>query len=206
MNISAIANNQYAIFVKDYWVILVAFCAGLFLIIKYLIKSAMKIDKIPRIVNDIETLQKDTMFIKGKLTSIERLLKSIVSGSQATNQIANKYGIAHSPISLKKEFKEYVLMPQLDKQITKRNKELLQWLQEQKPKTGLDAQDDITEFVISNAVSQYLDLTDFRQHLYKKGKTSQDANGILIVYLFEILIPQLDLADERKKKKKIIKK
>jgi hypothetical protein len=61
------------------------------------------------------------------------------------------------------------------------------------------AQDNITDFVISGEVSKYLDLTDFRQNLYKKGKTSQDANGILVVYLFEIFIPQLNIPDGDKK-------
>ena len=57
-------------------------------------------------------------------------------------------------------------------------------------------------FVTSDEVSKYLDLTLYKQNLYKKGKTSQDAIGILAVYLFEVLIPALNLPDADYKKTK----
>jgi hypothetical protein len=138
MDISTLANNQYAVFIKDYWAVIAALGFGVFLVFQYLIKSAMKIDKIPTIETDVTALQKDATYIKGKLSSIEKLLKTMVSGSQATNQIASRYGVAHSPVTLRDEFREYITDPKLDEQVKSKNKELLNWLKEQKPRTGLD--------------------------------------------------------------------
>lgn len=114
---------------------------------------------------------------------------------QFQQNITSKYGVAHSPIVLRNEYRDYILKTKLDKQIKSREKELLEWLKEQKPKTGLDAQDDIGELVSSDVIAKYLDLTEYKQNLYKKGKTSEDAIGILAVYLYEILIPKLQLPD-----------
>lgn len=111
-----------------------------------------------------------------------------------------RYGQAHSPIVLKNEFKELVTTPKLDEQIKNKNKDLLDWLKKRKPLTGLDAQDDIADFVISGEIEKYLDLKKYKQYLYEKGKTSEDANGILGVYLFGVLIPQLKLPDGKEQK------
>lgn len=102
-----------------------------------------------------------------------------------------QYGQAHSPLILKDEYRSYIENTGLGEQITQNTKKLLNWLQERKPKTGLDAQDAIFNLVISDEVAKYLDLTEYKEYLYQKGKTSVDAEGILILYLFEILIPQL---------------
>lgn len=201
MNILALANNQYAIPLKDYWVIITAFFVGAFFVIKYISKTVIRINKIPDIETNVENLQKEKAYIKGKLNSIEKLLKNMLSGAQVTTTIARTYGEAHSPVALKDEYKEFITTPKLDEQIIEKNDDLLAWLKEQKPKTGLDAQEDIVDFVVSHEVSKYLDLTDYRQYLYRRGKTSQDANGILGVYLFEALIPQLDISDGEEKKK-----
>lgn len=114
----------------------------------------------------------------------------------------SKYGEANSPIVLKPEFKTFITEPNLDKQIENKKSEPVEWLKKQKPKTGLDAQDDIGNFVTSDEVSKYLNLTEYKQNLYKKGKTSQDAIGILAIYLFEALIPKLQIPDGDKKENK----
>ncbi len=109
------------------------------------------------------------------------------------------YGQANSPIILRPEFKPFVVHSKLELQIKDKESTLLKWLKSEKPKTGLDAQDDIENFVVTDKVSKYLDLTEFKQYLYNKGKTSRDAVGILTVYLFEFLIPKLNLPDGGKK-------
>ncbi len=117
-----------------------------------------------------------------------------------------KYGQANSPIVLKDEFREFITKPELDKQIESKKNELFGWLKNKKPKTGLDAQDNVAFLVASGEIEKYLDLTKYKENLYLKGKTSEDAQGILGVYLFEILIPDLHLPDKDKPKEKVSKK
>ena len=112
-------------------------------------------------------------------------------------QIINVYGQANSPIVLKKEFVHFVTDVELDKQIEKNKVKLAKWLKKTKPNTGIDAQERIVNLVESDQVEKYLNLTKFKQNLYLKGKTIVDANGILAVYLFEILIPELGLNEEK---------
>lgn len=194
---SAVISNQYLIFVKDWWVILVAIVGGIFFIVKQCMKFIKEINKVAKIETDVETTKRDTTFIKGKVTTIEKLLTSMFSGTT----FAKKYGIAHSPIVLKDELKRFITESNLDQQITEKEKDLVNWLKAQKPKTGLDAQEDIANLVVSNDILKYLDLTKYRQNLYQQGKTSEDALGILGVYLFEVLIPKLSLPDSNEEKK-----
>lgn len=194
---SALISNQYLIFIKDWWLILAAIGGGVFFMIKQCMKFIKEINKVAKIETDVETTKKDTSFIKGKVTTIEKLLTSMFSGTE----FAKKYGIAHSPIVLKDELRRFITESQLDKQIAKKENDLVKWLKAQKPKTGLDAQEDIANLVVSNEILKYLDLTQYRQNLYQQGKTSEDALGILGVYLFEVLIPKLNLPDGNEEKK-----
>lgn len=92
---------------------------------------------------------------------------------------------------LKDEFKQYVTKTSIETQVENKRGELINWLKEQKPDTGIDAQDRISNLVISGEIEKFLDLTQYKQYLYKKGKTLKDMHGILTVYLFEKLIPKI---------------
>lgn len=109
-----------------------------------------------------------------------------------------EYGQANSPISLKNVYKPIVIKSGLDENISVNSNKLVAWLKKQNPKTGLDAQDQIIKFVTTGEVEKYLDLTMYKQYLYEHGKTSHDADGILTVYLFEKIIPKLDLPKTKK--------
>ena len=106
-------------------------------------------------------------------------------------QIINVYGQANSPIVLKDQYLPFITKVGLDKQIENKKSELIIWLRKQKPKTGIDAQDFIYNLVTTNEIENYLDLTAYKQNLYKNGKTAIDVEAILGIYLFGILIPTL---------------
>lgn len=108
-----------------------------------------------------------------------------------TQTLMNKYGQANSPIRLKSEYMHYITDVALDKQIKKKLPQLVEWLKKEKPATGLDAQEDIFNFVASKQIDRILDLEKYKQNLYEKGKTINDADAILGVYLFEVLIPEV---------------
>lgn len=103
----------------------------------------------------------------------------------------SQYGHANSPVILKEQFLPFITDVGLDKQIEDKKEGLIKWLKEQNPKTGIDAQEDIFNFVVSKEIDKYLDLIDYKQNLYIKGKTSNDVEAILGIYLFGILIPEL---------------
>lgn len=114
---------------------------------------------------------------------------------QFQQSVASKYGQAHSPIVLRPEFRRFIIEPGLADQIKAKLPALISLLKELNPQTGLDAQDFITGLILSDEINQYLDLTKYKQYLYEQGKTSEDAAGILALYLFETLIPELNLPE-----------
>ncbi len=101
------------------------------------------------------------------------------------------YGVANSPIVLNPIYKPYIIKSGLEKEIKENNSKLVDWLKSKHPNTGLDAQSLISELVTDNSVESYINTSSFKQYLYKKGKSPADYYGILAVYLFEILIPQV---------------
>lgn len=110
-----------------------------------------------------------------------------------------QYGVAHSPIVLKQEFKPFVVDSGLEKQVNNKIEELTEAIRQKKPTTGLDAQKYIENLVLSDEIEKYLDVKEFKQLLYTKGKTTDDYYGILIIYLFETIIPKLGIPDGEKK-------
>ena len=200
--------SAFADLLVKYWVLILFLLGAIAFILRYGYKSTKwciniirEINKVKKIEADVEATKKDTTFIKGKVTTIEKLLTSMFSGTQ----LAGKFGVAKSPIVLKDDLKKFITDPKIDEQVKSKEKELIDWLKTQIPKTGLDAQDDIAQLVISNKIADYLDLTNYRQNLYKNGKTSEDAVGILVVYLFQELIPKLGLPDKDEKEKLVSK-
>lgn len=146
--------------------------------------------------------------LKDRLDKVEKCVIEMQTAMRAKlkvdlqQTISSKYGVSNSPMVLNAAYREFITAPKIDEQVESKKEELLKWLNAQKPKTGLDAQDDIGELVITNKIAEFLDLDEYRQNLYRKGKTSQDAIGILAVYLFQILIPELGLPDGEDKKAK----
>jgi len=128
--------------------------------------------------------------ITNALIEIQTLLR--VAGYSIQQDVGREYGKSGSPIVLKSKYRPFIEKSELADQISEKLPQLLSWLKDQKPRTGIDAQDKISHFVISGKIEDYLDLTDYKQDLYEKGKTARDVMGILAVYLFEVLIPKLN--------------
>ncbi|MDA1079129.1 MAG: hypothetical protein O2840_00340 [bacterium] len=142
--------------------------------------------KLAQVEDRTADIEKSVVEIQGILTNKYRL--------KFQQSIASKYGKSNSPIVLKSTFKPFITKPKLDKQIETKKPQLLEWLEDQEPQTGLDAQDAISALVLSDEIDHFLDLKSYKQYLYEQGKTSEDAQGILILYLFEVLIPELKIS------------
>lgn len=104
-----------------------------------------------------------------------------------------------SPIVLKDTFRHFITDVELDKQIEKQMPKLIAWLKKQKPETGIDAQNKIDHLVFSGEIKKFINLTDYKQNLYEKGKMGSAVVGILAVYLYEVLIPKIIKTKSKKK-------
>lgn len=109
-----------------------------------------------------------------------------------------EYGKPGSSMVLKPEFRQFITKTKIDKQIEQKLPQLRKWLEEQKPPTGVDAQEKIVSLVTSEEIENYLDLKQYKQYFYEYGKTKIDAMGILTVYLFEALIPKIKFTNKGK--------
>lgn len=139
----------------------------------------------------LSKFSKDISKITSAVVEIQTI---IVNNLKLTlQQSIGRYGDANSPIVLKEELKPFITKTDINKQVLGKLDDLVGWLKKQNPNTGIDAQNMIIGLVTSKEIEKYLDLTKYKQYLYKKGKTSQDVDGILSVYLFEILIPKVVL-------------
>jgi len=137
---------------------------------------------------DIGPLSKSIQNLNHAVIEIQTSLRSAWQGFDFKQQI-KPYITTLSPITLNETFKPYITNVGLDKQIEKQKKRLTTWLKKHKPSTGIDAQDKIDRLVLSGEIERYLDLKEYKTNLYKNGKSSMDASGILAVYLYEVLIP-----------------
>lgn len=142
---------------------------------------------IKKAIDGVKSDVDNTKLCVVEMRSIMKLKLKGISFEQAVKG----YGIANSPIVLKDEFRHFITDVGLDKQIEKKKDEFIKWLKKEEPKTGIDAQEDIYNFVVTKEIEKYVDLTEYKQNLYKNGKSSIDVEAILGIYLFGVLIPEL---------------
>lgn len=140
-----------------------------------------------KLIKEVKSDVDNTKLCVVEMRSIMKVKLKGISFEQAIKG----YGEAKSPVVLKDEFKHFITDVGLDKQIEGKKEELIEWLKKQEPKTGIDAQDDIYDFVVSKEIEKYLDLTKYKENLYQKGKTAIDVEAIVGIYLFGVLIPEL---------------
>lgn len=122
---------------------------------------------------------------------LQTILRNRNKGMNFTKETIGIYGRAKSPIVLKDEFRELVQETGLQEQITQNKEALVRWLREKNPETGLDAQGYISDLIVTEEVDAFLDTKAFKEYLYEHGKSAQDYYGILMVYLFETIIPEV---------------
>lgn len=138
----------------------------------------------------IDSLKSDISNLKHCIVELQTILKT--KDKKLMLQYAvDKFGQSHSPIVLKDKYRPFIIDSGIDIQINNKEDELMEWLKNQKPKTGIDAQDKILDLITSDDISKYLNLSNYKQNMYEKGLTSQDVAGVLWIYLSEVLIPKL---------------
>ncbi len=76
---------QWITFTKDYWVLITAFFAALIFCTKFIYIITLKLGKIDNIERDIESieqdvdqLKKDSFYLKGKITAIEKMVRTLL--------------------------------------------------------------------------------------------------------------------------------
>jgi hypothetical protein len=125
------------------------------------------------------------------VNEIQTVLKAKLKDVEFDKKTMSTYGKSNSPMVLRDEFRPLVKESGLEAEVKKNKSRLVKWLKAQKPKTGLDAQDEIINLVASQEIEKYLSLDEYKQYIYKEGKLTQDAKVILAIYLFEQIIPEV---------------
>lgn len=144
------------------------------------------------IMPSIESVEKRVGTIEYCIVEIQTIMKTKFKGLTLEHSIKT-YSVSNSPLILKEEFKPIFLKTGLADQIQNKESAILELVKKYNPKTGLDAQDVIVNLVLSDEISVILDLTVYKQYLYKEGKVTEDAMSMLAIYLFEFIIPKLQL-------------
>lgn len=137
----------------------------------------------------LKSLQKAVQSLNHAVIEIQDFLK-YKSDAKFEHKIES-FAIDISPMVLKKEFEPLITTPGLGKQIEKQMPKLISWLKKENPKTGLDAQTLINYLVNSNKIKEFVDLTAYKQYVYERGRTLSDADAILVLYLYGVLIPKV---------------
>jgi hypothetical protein len=160
-----------------------------------LISIGIKIGQFQHSFNNLANSLNQINPVVVRLNSCVQELQSVMKNKYKKLAILQEtidlYGIANSPIVLKEEFRDYIQSSGLANQIEEKKIELSNWLKKKKPTTGLDAQEILLDFVISDEVEKYLDTREFKRLLYESGKTLKDHYIILAIYLFETIIPEV---------------
>ncbi len=160
-----------------------------------LVKLIFVLGKNQRSFEDLkESVNKLTPVVT-RLNSCVQEIQSVMKNRYKTltlmQETMDMYGIANSPIVLKEEFKHYILESGLSNQIEENKPKIIEWLKKKNPITGLDAQNFLMDFVVSDKIDKYLDTREFKKLLYDSGKTAKDYYFILAIYLFEVIIPEV---------------
>ncbi len=124
------------------------------------------------------------------MVEVQTFIKTICPGATFA-EVIELYGASNSPMVLKSEFKHYIYDTSLDIQIKDKKEKLVEWLKNRHPETGLDAQTFLFELVVSDEINKFIDTKKLKDLLYQEGKTVKDYHGILSIYLFEVIIPEV---------------
>lgn len=144
------------------------------------------------IMPSIQNVEKRVGAIEYCIVEIQAILKTKFKGLTFEQSIKT-YSVSNSPLVLKDELRPIFLKTGLADQIKNKESVILEMVKKHNPKTGLDAQDVIINLVSSEEINKVLDLNTYKQYLYEEGKISEDAMSILAIYLFEFIIPKLQL-------------
>lgn len=98
-------------------------------------------------------------------------------------------GDAKSPLKLKEKYKEVILSSDLPDQIKNKEEKIIDLVKRENPKTAFDAQ-KIIDCKIGDIMG-WFDLTDYKNKLYQAGVPVGVEDGIIAIYLYELVIPKI---------------
>jgi hypothetical protein len=139
----------------------------------------------------VDTLNPVVTRLNSCVQEIQSILKNKYKTLSLIQETIDLYGQSNSPVILRDEFRPFILKSGIDQQVEENKKKLVQFLEKQKPATGLDAQNILFELVVSDAITNYIHTKKLKKILYEEGKTTRDYYLILAIYLFETIIPEV---------------
>jgi hypothetical protein len=177
--------------IKDYWPLLAAIGAGILFLIKKCTWIIKRVNKIDKIEDELESMKKDTGFIKGKVSLIEKMMRGVLSASA----IPSTPGLlqSHSPIQLTDKGKD-ILNECGFKNIYNDNKErFLELTKKQQPKQKYDAQ-EVALSVLIGLIDDPI-LEPLRKYTFLKGFNIFDVLRVSSIYLRDRIIKELNITE-----------
>lgn len=136
--------------------------------------------KVDYIEKDIGELKKDNKDIKNKVSEMFPRVETLWK---------KNFSLVHSPLELNPQYKDILLKSNLNEQIERRKQDIIDLIQQENPPTPLDAQRIIDNK--AKEIIEWFDLTDYKNKLYEAGQPTGSEEIIFIIYLYEIIIPEL---------------
>ena len=185
-------------FLLKYWVLFLGGAAVMGFIIKYFFhlvyycaNMIREINKVKKIEIDLEIIKKDSSFIKGKVSTIEKLIKAGLSplGAQPTPGLVQ----AKSPLSLTPKGEEILKGSGFAKIYLDNKDKFLEIAKEENPKLKYDAQENALGIMINLANDPMM--VPIKKYAFKHGYSLNDVLRVAGVYLRDQIIKELELKE-----------
>ncbi|HUW24538.1 MAG TPA: hypothetical protein VMW04_02815 [Patescibacteria group bacterium] len=179
------------LFVKDFWLPISGLTGLSFLVFRGFSRMAKNAARVGEIEKDIDDLKEDVNYIRGKVGSIEKFLKSyLFLGSTSST---NRFLHYKSPIKLTKQG-EKLLLESSFLTIYKRNREkFLKLVSSHNIKLKYEAQEAAFMAIVEMASDPLL--KPVKKYAFTSGKNMADVLRVCGVYLRDELIKEFDLQE-----------
>lgn len=188
---SAILTNPDLIFLKDYWVLIAAAGTFIFFSIKGCWKLTKKISKIDGLDTDMNVIKRDVATIKGKISTVEKLLKNILN----SNMTPTATGLMQSNSPLQLTEKGNNLLEDCGfKEIYQTNKEsILSLVKRQNPKLKYEAQETSMSVIMDISNEEFM--SPIKKYSFEHGLNLIDVLKVSSIFLRDEIIKELEISE-----------
>lgn len=182
--------NPYLTFVKDYWFPFAAFLGAVAFIVRGCVKIVKNSSRVHLIEADIDDLRRDVLYIRGKVSAIEKFLKSYFGGGV---QFSTGLVQVRSPLKLSKSGLK-LLNDCGFKEIYRKNKpKFLEMAASHRPKMKYEAQEAALAIMMELTENEML--SPLKKFAFARGKNLMDIIRVCGIYLRDELIKEMSLKE-----------
>ena len=188
---SAFHTNPDLLFMKDYWMPIAAVVSFLIFMVKHCWNLVEKISKIDRLDDDMNVVKKNVSTIKGKVSTIEKLLKNVLTNITTTP--ATGLMQSSSPLKLTKKGMELLEGCGFKRIYKKNKKKILFLVKQQKPKLKYEAQEAAMSVIID--LSNEVIMKPIKKYCFEHGLNLFDVLKVSALFLRDEIIKELKITE-----------